>query len=1763
MNTGKICGLRMVWGIFMALFVASCSSGQDTTLRSGESSTVAPANVVGRTLVVGDGAEVGVGGVARDESILQRFRGTDNFAPGDGADFDTATGMAGDGSPLQREYHRQGSIDDVGAAYVYAWTRRGGLSGLSDAFEPLAAVPGQPSLGFGSTVHMFFNDVTGGSNLFDVTHPEFRSSRPDNNPLTRVRVTLAGGGARFLNIPCSTAGMCEDAEVMQAASGLSLADPLEFRHEGLFYPVGGRGGNNIGFIQDIGGTLDASAERMGLLALVNGLRDGEDSATNVQGIAPEARLHVLNLRSSAAMQYDSVRLADAAANRNGDNVLFFSGSLGGLPTGTLDMMRGYEGVRLTGLTGGRMNDVITRLGERRFALKGLSGADFTVKLGTQYVRGDRSVAGVAVAGGMVTIESRGTYIVPAGTKVTSASSGTTETYTGSTAVFLQVGDMVELDSATAKIVAPQYLLDLLDDDANLDDDVGFLTPSEITDAGLEDLQLTRMLFEGLYGRYADTQYDFITPLLASVATRNRFHKDIYVFAGNNDGNNGHSSFVALPFYIDIEAQRRRARVQGVIDDAVAADDGLEYDDGTLTFTAGNRSFVVSNLASDPIGTIRVTRAAFTTDGAHLQLFFEGGRSVLLPVGTQYASILPYTVIAMADDDANGCGATVQDYCIVAPGSYVYRTKGGDNAYGGGDDVLADSSASNDNDAAAALVSGGIALLQQIFDDQLSSVEIVDRLFRTASRGFTGYDVAKHGQGMLDLECAVRPTFSVEDSRCRLSDVGRLKEDCVEQGFGYDITTRQCLSPEETTAGESLQCDAAGAVFRNGDCVVTQALCVEAGLIFDSQGTRCVGDVSDCPDGQGFADNACATPVIDNTQRAASEDVAAALCHDAGRVFARDLQEGDLVNPRCVARDNGCPSSQGVIDREVTISGTLRQTARCTGETEVRDSLFCLEAGRGWAGDQVRACTTRPSCDLTTESYDADTNTCLAQAPDEVTDCSNQGLIYNQMAGADDECVEDVLGCDVGETLNTEETACVAAAGVCAATAGYNNAQRSCIDTPSLVSDCTAIGRVLESVGQGADACVADSAACQTDEANIGDQCQPKSECLKTMQGYDMTAKECVAGTTVMLCSNVNSDAVLNNDGDACLSNRFECPAGFSVVISGQCQPRGMCLDNNQGYDDTMRGCVNVTQASDVGLCRAAGTSNALYDSGVTGGCAENAAGCSTGRVQGLASTMNECITEATCRSSTTQGAVSTATSTCLEADAVTCAVDGGRAFDINNSGACSASMATSGQCTASTVQFAMNVGCVAACSALQGYRAGTGCVTPATATECSILGLTYNPAGTSVGCVANAAACDANEAAINSECQARGNCVTTLMQGYDSSAKECAVPSSLADCTAASATSIYNVNSGGNECVATATGCDMNEAAISRACVDRNQCVTMSSGMGYDSSTQLCVAGSGASCFALNGGFLLSNRCVLMATNCGTNNVAVRDTTAETAVCTSRNTACTGTTTGFNQTTNACITPMNAADCAGGTLGIFNASSGGNVCVATTAACDTDETAVSTGGGMACTGKMTACTGANGYISASKTCGEPMEADDCDGLTNAIYNERSGTNQCVLAAANCDNNEAVGTVTGGMACQDRATACKGTQGYFAATKTCGEPTSVANCAGLTNMIFNAGTTNACVSAASDCDSGEALNTAGTACVDATMACSTAQGFDNANRVCVDSPTAAQCVAVMRLLSSTAGNGCVTACAADEASSSSMVGSVAAGNMFQKGDYVRL
>ena len=110
------------------------------------------------------------------------------------------------------------------------------------------------------------------------------------------------------------------------------------------------------------------------------------------------------------------------------------------------------------------------------------------------------------------------------------------------------------------------------------------------------------------------------------------------------------------------------------------------------------------------------------------------------------------VAALAEDGtiadySNRCGVAA-DWCIAAPGSGIVGAYFGPQGTG-----LARGSGTS---FAAPLVTGGLALMKQLFRDQLSHRELVTRLLRTADKGGRYTDSATYGQGALDLGAAVSP-----------------------------------------------------------------------------------------------------------------------------------------------------------------------------------------------------------------------------------------------------------------------------------------------------------------------------------------------------------------------------------------------------------------------------------------------------------------------------------------------------------------------------------------------------------------------------------------------------------------------------------------------------------------------------------------------------------------------------------------------------------------------------------------------------------------------------------------------------------------------------------------------------------------------------------------------------------------------------------------------------------------------------------------------
>ncbi|MXX09793.1 MAG: S8 family serine peptidase, partial [Synechococcus sp. SB0667_bin_8] len=101
------------------------------------------------------------------------------------------------------------------------------------------------------------------------------------------------------------------------------------------------------------------------------------------------------------------------------------------------------------------------------------------------------------------------------------------------------------------------------------------------------------------------------------------------------------------------------------------------------------------------------------------------------------------------DFSNRCGLAAQ-FCIAAPGKNVFVAGPFDVDRGS---ILGIRSGS---DLSAALVGGGLAVMKQLFRDQLTNEELVSRLFETANDDGIYADSAIYGQGLMDLGAAANP-----------------------------------------------------------------------------------------------------------------------------------------------------------------------------------------------------------------------------------------------------------------------------------------------------------------------------------------------------------------------------------------------------------------------------------------------------------------------------------------------------------------------------------------------------------------------------------------------------------------------------------------------------------------------------------------------------------------------------------------------------------------------------------------------------------------------------------------------------------------------------------------------------------------------------------------------------------------------------------------------------------------------------------------------
>ena len=154
--------------------------------------------------------------------------------------------------------------------------------------------------------------------------------------------------------------------------------------------------------------------------------------------------------------------------------------------------------------------------------------------------------------------------------------------------------------------------------------------------------------------------------------------------------------------------------------------------------------------------------------------------------------------------SNRCGIAA-DFCIAAPGQDVRV------AYFGPDpdtrEVIRAYRDLNGTSVATPMVAAGLALMKQLFRDQLSNTELVTRLLETADNSGTYADRTIYGRGSMDLGAATSPVGVLEvpgggnagQNGVRLQSMRLRSGEAFGDGLQRSLATRQIMALDDLGA----------------------------------------------------------------------------------------------------------------------------------------------------------------------------------------------------------------------------------------------------------------------------------------------------------------------------------------------------------------------------------------------------------------------------------------------------------------------------------------------------------------------------------------------------------------------------------------------------------------------------------------------------------------------------------------------------------------------------------------------------------------------------------------------------------------------------------------------------------------------------------------------------------------------------------------------------------------------------------------------------
>ena len=152
--------------------------------------------------------------------------------------------------------------------------------------------------------------------------------------------------------------------------------------------------------------------------------------------------------------------------------------------------------------------------------------------------------------------------------------------------------------------------------------------------------------------------------------------------------------------------------------------------------------------------------------------------------------------------SNRCGIAA-DFCIAAPGERVRIAHVGPGT--AEPETVYNAIEGDGTSFAAPMVSGGLAIMKQLFRGQLSNTELVTRLFETADKSGFYADSTLYGQGAMDLGAATSPVGVLEvPAGARVGQSGvRLLSTSLVPGTAFGDGFRRSLAPRRVMALDRL------------------------------------------------------------------------------------------------------------------------------------------------------------------------------------------------------------------------------------------------------------------------------------------------------------------------------------------------------------------------------------------------------------------------------------------------------------------------------------------------------------------------------------------------------------------------------------------------------------------------------------------------------------------------------------------------------------------------------------------------------------------------------------------------------------------------------------------------------------------------------------------------------------------------------------------------------------------------------------------------